>query len=65
MQMAPLPSRYKSLMAGAGPPTETITVTVSEVNTAPVLDAITPKGVARPDTLTFTATASDDDYREE
>ena len=47
-----------------GAASETITVTVSEVNTAPVLDAITPKGVARPDTLTFTATASDDDYRE-
>ena len=47
-----------------GTASETITVTVSEVNTAPVLDAITtPKGVARPDTLTFTATASDDDYR--
>ena len=46
-----------------GAASETITVTVSEVNTAPVLDAITPKGVARPDTLTFTATASDDDYR--
>ena len=40
------------------------TVTVTEVNRRPALDTITPKGVVRPNTLTFTATASDDDYRE-
>ena len=40
------------------------TVTVTEVNRHPALDTITPKGVVRPNTLTFTATASDDDYRE-
>ena len=46
-----------------GTASETITVTVNEMNTAPVLDAIASKDVTRPNTLTFTATASDDDYR--
>ena len=47
-----------------GTDSDTFMVTVNEVDTAPVLDAITtPKDVTRPNTLTFTATASDDDYR--
>ena len=44
-----------------GSDSETIVVTVSEVNQAPVLNPIGPKGVNRPGTLTFTATASDGD----
>ena len=44
-----------------GSDSETITVTVSEVNEDPVLNPIGPKGVNRPGTLTFTATASDGD----
>ena len=46
-----------------GTDSDTFTVTVNEVDTAPVLDTITSKDVTRPNTLTFTATASDDDYR--
>ena len=44
-----------------GSDSETITVTVSEVNQAPALNPIGPKGVNRPGTLAFTATASDGD----
>ena len=44
-----------------GTDSETITVTVSEVNQAPALDPIGPKDVNRPGTLAFTATASDGD----
>ena len=44
-----------------GTASETVTVTVGEVNTAPVLDSIGPQGVNMPGTLTFTATATDGD----
>ena len=44
-----------------GSDSETITVTVSEVNQAPALNPIGPKSVNRPGTLAFTATASDGD----
>ena len=44
-----------------GTDSETVTVTVGEVNTAPVLGSIGPQGVNRPGTLTFTATAVDGD----
>jgi uncharacterized repeat protein (TIGR02543 family) len=40
---------------------ETITITVNEVNTAPVLDAIGDQTVDEGDTVTFTATATDVD----
>ena len=40
---------------------ETITITVSEVNTAPVLDLIGNKTIDEGSELTFTATASDSD----
>ena len=40
---------------------ETITVTVSEVNVAPVLDTVGDKAVAEQNPLTFTATANDVD----
>ena len=40
---------------------ETLTVTVNEVNVAPVLDAIGDKGTSELVELTFTATASDTD----
>ncbi len=40
---------------------ETITVTVSEVNSAPVLDAIGSRSVAELDTLTFNAHSTDGD----
>ncbi len=41
--------------------TAAITITVNEVNVAPVLNAIGPKSVTLPATLTFTATATDAD----
>ena len=41
--------------------TEEITVTVTEVNVAPVLGAIGPRSVAELSLLTFTATATDAD----
>ncbi|MEM7030591.1 MAG: putative Ig domain-containing protein, partial [Chloroflexota bacterium] len=41
--------------------TETISVTVSESNTAPILDAIGNKNADETNTLTFTATANDTD----
>ena len=44
-----------------GSASETIMVTVSEVNQAPALNPIGSKGVNRPGTLAFTATASDGD----
>ena len=44
-----------------GSDSETITVTVGEVNQDPALNPIGPKGVNRPGTLAFTATASDGD----
>ena len=44
-----------------GSDSEGVTVTVAEANVAPVLDAIGPKSVNRLGTLSFTATASDDD----
>ena len=40
---------------------ETFTVSVAEVNVAPVLDLIGPRSVNLQETLSFTATASDDD----
>jgi VCBS repeat-containing protein len=40
------------------------TVTVNEVNTAPVIDAISAQSVARGEILTFTATATDVDLPE-
>ncbi len=40
---------------------EEITVTINEVNTAPVLDGIGDKNVVKPAQLTFSATASDSD----
>ena len=40
---------------------ETLTVTVNEVNVAPVLNAIGDKGTSELVELTFTATASDTD----
>ena len=46
-----------------GTDSDTFTVTVNEVDTAPVLDTITSKNAVISNTLTFTATASDDDYR--
>ena len=44
-----------------GSDSETFTVAVAEVNTPPVLDSIGSQGVNLPNTLTFTATASDSD----
>ena len=44
-----------------GSDSETITVTVGEVNQDPALNPIGPKGVNRPGTLAFTATATDGD----
>ena len=44
-----------------GSDSEAVTVTVSEVNQDPALNPIGPKGVNRPGTLAFTATASDGD----
>lgn len=46
---------------GSATDSETITVNVSEVNTAPVIDAIAAKTVNVNELLTFTATASDAD----
>lgn len=46
---------------GTATDSETITVTVNEVNTAPVMDAITAKTVNVNELLSFTATASDAD----
>ena len=45
-----------------GTDSKAVTVTVREVNVAPMLDFIGQQGVNRPGTLTFTATASDDDF---
>ena len=44
-----------------GSDSETFTVAVAEVNVAPVLGSIGSQGVNLPNTLTFTATASDSD----
>lgn len=46
---------------GTAADSETITVTVNEVNTAPVMDAIAAKTVNVNEPLTFTASASDAD----
>ena len=45
-----------------GTDSKAVTVTVREVNVAPMLDFIGQQGVNRPGTLTFTATASDGDF---
>ena len=47
-----------------GSDSKTFTVAVAEVNTPPVLDSIGSQGVNLPNTLTFTATASDADVIE-
>ena len=44
-----------------GTASETVTVTVNEINTSPVLGSIGSQGVNRPGTLTFTAAALDGD----
>ena len=45
-----------------GSASETVTVTVSEVNVRPTLDSIGPKSINSLESLTFTANASDDDF---